>query len=251
MSLVKRFGAPTAGAAAEIVPGGSDVAGWFADRIVATIETLASNLGRPPLIALSGGTTPEPIFERLARSHSDMVSRTIWCQTDERDVPPEHPDSNQGMICKTLFGATPGRRISNFIAVPLPAADPGSAVRQYTERLSGYLKKAGSASIDLVLLGIGEDGHTASLFPAADWSSISEPLFRAIEAPLPAGRRYTLSLPGLLSAHGLMFLVRGSSKAGIVKRILRDAPVDLPAGALVRAARTRWLLDASAASELR
>jgi len=250
MSLVKQFGAPTAGATAEIAPDGADASVWFADTIAATVHAFASELGRPPLVALSGGTTPGPTYERLAQSHSDIINRTVWCQADERDVPPDHPDSNQGMICRTLFGAAPGERIPNFLAVPLPAADPVFAGRRYAELVSRYLEKTGSVVIDLVLLGIGEDGHTASLFPGTDWNRASDALFRSIDAPPPAGRRYTLTLPGLLSARSRIFIVKGSSKAGIVKHILCDAPAALPAGALAGAVQTRWLLDACAAADL-
>ncbi|GEM_PF-1278922 len=250
MSLVKRFGPPAAGATVEIAPAASDAVAWLADIIANTIYDFGDVHGRRPSIALSGGSTPGAVYERLAAAYPALVRRALWCQADERDVAPDDPASNRGMICRTLFGARPAEPPANFLAVPLPAADARSAALAYSRLLATHLAELGAGSIDIVLLGIGEDGHTASLFPGTGWRTLSEPLFAAVDAPLPAGRRYTLTLNGILEAKHRIWIVRGEAKAGIVRRILRDAPEHLPAGAIVRAAETRWLLDTGAAASL-
>lgn len=250
MPLVKRFGPPTAGAIVEIAPDAPDGIDWHAHRISSAIQLLARELGRPPLVALSGGTTPGPIYERLADTHPDVVRNTVWCQTDERDVPPDHTASNQGMICRTLFGVAPGNPPANFLAVPLPTGDPRAAALRYSHLLTLQFAQAGSGSIDLVLLGIGEDGHTASLFPTANWRELPAHLFCPVDVPAPVGMRYSLTLPGLVGAKQRIFIVTGEAKAEIMRRILHEAPAVLPAGAIVRAAETRWLLDSRAAAKL-
>lgn len=247
---MKRFGAPASGATVEIAPVAPDAVAWFADTIADTIYNFIDVSGRRPSIALSGGTTPGAIYERLAAAHPALVRRALWCQADERDVAPDDSASNRGMICRTLFGARPAEPPANFLAVPLPAADARSAALAYSRLLAAHLAELGAGSIDIVLLGLGEDGHTASLFPGTGWRSLSDPLFAAVEAPPPAGRRYTLTLNGILEAKHRIYIVRGEAKAEIVRSILREAPERLPSGAIVRAAETRWLLDAAAAANL-
>ncbi len=202
------------------------------------------------MIALSGGSTPGSIYERLARAHPTLVRRILWCQVDERDVTPDDPASNRGMICRTLFGTRPAAPPPNFLAVPLPAPPASSTALAYSRRLSAQLSELGTGSIDIVLLGLGEDGHTASLFPGTTWHTSSDPLFAAVDAPLPAGRRYTLTLKSLLEAKHRIFIVRGQAKAEIVRRLLHEAPTNLPAGAIVRAEATHWLLDAGSAAKI-
>lgn len=247
---MKRFGPPAAGATVEIAPASQSDAAWVANTIALTIYSFEHTAGRMPLIALSGGSTPGAIYEILAGMHPDIVNRALWCQTDERDVAPVDPASNRGMICRTLFGTRPTDPPANFLAVPLPAHDARSAALAYSHLLSMHLERLGTGSIDIAILGIGEDGHTASLFSGTDWRNLSEPLFAAVDAPLPAGRRYTLTLKSILEAKQRIFIVRGDSKAEIIRRILREAPEELPSGAIVRAAKTRWLLDAHAAAKL-
>ena len=250
MPLVKRFGPPAAGAIVDIAPTASDETAWFADIISDIIYSFEKEAGRRPLIALSGGTTPGSIYARLAVAHPTLVRRALWCQADERDVAPNDPASNSGMICRTLFGTQPTDPPAHFLTVSLPASDACSAALAYARLLSTHLAKLDTGSIDIVLLGIGEDGHTASLFPGTDWRTRSEPLFAAVDAALPAGRRYTLTLKSILEAKHRIFIVRGEAKAEIVRRILLEAPDNLPSGAIVRAAETRWLLDAGSATKL-
>ncbi len=247
---MKRFGPPAAGATVEITPAMPDDTIRLAELLADAIYCFEYNSGRQPLVAVSGGSTPGPLYKRLAVAHPALVRRVLWCQVDERDIAPDDPASNRGMICRTLFGARPSEPPANFLAVPLPAPDARSAALAYARHLSTHLAELGTDSIDIVLLGIGEDGHTASLFPGTDWRTPSEPLFAAVDAPLPAGWRYTLTLRGILEAKQRIFIVRGESKAEIVRRILLEAPENLPSGAIVRAAETRWLLDAGAAAQL-
>ncbi|HEY9071476.1 MAG TPA: 6-phosphogluconolactonase [Candidatus Ozemobacteraceae bacterium] len=238
----------------ETAPGTPDVIRWFSDRIAEEAASIRARKGRPPLIALSGGSTPGPIYEWLARDHADLVRNAFWCQTDERDVPPDHPDSNQGLIRRTLFQAKPGDEIPTFLAVPLPASDPRVAAQRYAGQLTSHLDRTGADSIDLLLLGIGNDGHTASLFPDADWRCPDDappaPPFRAIHVPHLGGFRYTLTLPTLIAAFRRLFLARGESKSSIIYKAIHDEKGVFPAGVVGRQASTLWLLDEAAAANI-
>ncbi|HOY67929.1 MAG TPA: 6-phosphogluconolactonase [Candidatus Ozemobacteraceae bacterium] len=234
----------------ETAPDTPDADRWFSDRIAEEAAAIRARTGRPPLIALSGGSTPGPVYEALARDQANLVQTAFWCQTDERDVPPDHPDSNQGLIRRTLFRTGPDTEIPHFLAVPLPTAAPEATGRRYAARLAAHLARTGASGIDLVLLGIGNDGHTASLFPDADWRFATAAPFRAIRVPHLGGFRYTLTLPSLIGACRRIFLARGSSKSSVIYRIIHDTEGAYPAGVVSQCPATLWLLDEAAAANL-
>lgn len=204
-------------------------------------------------VALSGGSTPGGLYRLLAQ---DPFRRQVpWQQVhlfwaDERSVPPDDPESNYRLAREALIDR-----------VPIPAGnvhrvqgelEPGAAARAYERDLSDYFCGP-RTRFDLVLLGLGGDGHTASLFPGSDALQESDRLALAVEAHYegrPASR-VTLTLPAINSARHVWFLVTGSAKAGIVRAVLEGEGSDLPAqqirptaGALI------WLLDSGAASQL-
>jgi 6-phosphogluconolactonase len=207
-------------------------------------------------IALAGGGTPRATYERLAEA--PLRERMPWDCTwiffgDERGVAPDHPDSNFGMAHRALLSK-----------VPIPAAqvarirgeadDPEAAAAEYARRLADVFesKRGELPRFDLVLLGMGVDGHTASLFPG---SPVLKEVFRPVAAVHAAAaaipQRFTFTFPLLNAAARVMFLVAGPEKAKVVKAVLGDPGSGLPA-ALVRPAdgRLTWRLDRAAASLL-
>ena len=210
------------------------------------------------LLALSGGSTPERLYHRLANAQS--VNRFDWSHTifffgDERCVPPDHPDSNFGLANRTLFrplniGADHIHRMRGELS------DPDLAARDYERLLRATVGSATGdwPQLDLVLLGLGNDGHAASLFPGTAAVAESQRWVTVGHAPSGPPTRLTLTLGVINQATVILFLVTGAAKAGIVKTILEpsnDPHRRLPA-ALVKpeGGRLIWLLDRSAAAEL-
>lgn len=208
-------------------------------------------------VALSGGSTPKLFHAAL--TGADYAAQLDWQRVsfffgDERAVPPDHAESNYGMAKATLFqplGIKP-EQVYRIQGEELPEV----AARHYEEELRRILGTGGLSwpSLDLVLLGMGEDGHTASLFP--DTPAVQEQTRWVTTSVSPQGVRQRISLTlGVLNhADVVVFLVTGRNKARTVKAILEPAAGDtrvLPA-ALVRPVKGRlmWLLDDAAASEL-
>jgi len=180
-------------------------------------------------VALSGGTTPELMYRQLARIFADRaVSLAAWqlFWSDERAVPPEHDASNYRMVRRVLIepAFVPPENVHRMLG----EIEPARAAKLYEQEL-------GEEPLDLVLLGMGEDGHTASLFPGR--FAIDAPLrVLATESPVPPPRRISLSLREINEARAVAFLVTGTSKAKTLARVLqelRSATPTLPS-AMVR-----------------
>ena len=210
------------------------------------------------LIALSGGTTPENLYRALSSpSFADRFdwSRAIFFFSDERCVPPNDPRSNYALADKTLFAPlniTP----SQVYRMAGESSDPQAAASEYERQLRLVTKTVPSAqpSLDLILLGLGEDGHTASLFPGASILRDQRHMIAAAQSPKDPPNRLTMTLAAINRASVILFLATGTSKAGIVRAILdpkTEAERQLPA-ALVKPEEGRliWFLDRAAAAEL-
>jgi 6-phosphogluconolactonase len=193
-------------------------------------------------VALTGGRTPSAAYELAARLEPDWTRAELWWG-DERCVPPDDERSNFALAERTLLRAIrPGgvHRIHGELG-----RDEGA--RRYDDELGSL------ARFDLVLLGLGPDGHVASLFP--DEPTLEESDRRAVgaEARLePYVDRVTLTLPMLRAARTVLFLVTGEDKADAVKRAFVDEPSRSTPGSLVRAqdGDTVAVLDAAAARHL-
>lgn len=191
-------------------------------------------------LALAGGSTPRPVYRRLAEAPEPPWSRLRIFFGDERRVPADDPAGNYRMAREALLDR-----------VPLPpdavhrmrgeARDPAREARRYEGLLPAHL--------DLLLLGIGEDGHTASLFPRS--SALGEARRRVlpVEAPVEPRGRYTVTPPVIAAARRVVVLAAGSAKAAAVARALEGSwePAACPAQ-LARAGE--WLLDREAAAGL-
>ena len=213
-----------------------------AARVVA--ERLAAQARSGGHMALTGGSTPQRAYELAAELEPDWSRVELWWG-DERCVPPEHEWSNFGLAQAALLdrlAATPAavHRIAGELG-----RDAGAA--QYERELAQL------AAFDLMLLGLGPDGHVASLYPAQP--TLDETTRRAVgaEAKLePFVDRVTLTLPMLCRAREVLFLVAGGEKADAAARAFGGEPSLETPGSLVRAelGPTRAVLDAAAAARL-
>jgi 6-phosphogluconolactonase len=204
-------------------------------------------------VALSGGSTPRRMYEQLASN--ELGGRLPWENVDffwgdERAVPPDDPQSNYGMANTALLSRVPVPRANiHRIAADKP---PDTAAREYEQTLREILGQA-RASFDLVLLGLGANGHTASLFPHTP--ALVETLRWCVDVWVPElnATRITLTAPLLNRASNILFLVAGEEKARVVYQVLRGHydPGLLPAQ-LIRPEHGKviWLLDQTAASVL-
>ncbi len=185
------------------------------------------------VVALSGGRDPVPFFSRLAASGSDLPWAKIHVfQVDERCVPKSHPDSNLGMIEKALLQHVPIPP-ENVHSVPLDRG-PDGAAEAYEAELRRFFGHGESAPrFDLILLGLGEDGHTASLFPGDAALAERKRWAVAVARPEPEPARVTLTLPVVGAAHAVVFLVTGAEKAAALKAVLEGPPDGLPAARAV------------------
>lgn len=202
-------------------------------------------------VALAGGSTPAELYRTLARADpAPPWDRTQLWFGDERWVPSAHPDSNYRMAHETLLG--PAGLSDARVHRVETELEPEVAASRYEDEMRAAFP-AGMPRFDLVLLGIGEDGHTASLFP--DTAALDERvrLVAANWVPKLSAHRITLTFPVLKAARTIWVLAVGERKAAIVREVL-DGPVD-PHRLPVQAARPAngevvWWLDAAAASAL-
>ncbi len=238
-----------------VLPDPGTLAEAAADVILETAQALVAEKPRFT-IALAGGATPRATYARLAappRSDAMPWSRTFVFFGDERCVPADHPDSNLRMARETLLGKVPIPPAQVF-GMPGDTDEPDAAAAAYARTLAEVFgtRRGEMPRFDLILLGMGIDGHTASLFPG---SPVVKEIFRPVAAVHAAAaaipQRITLTLPVLNAAALVVFLVSGREKAKVIKAVLGDN-VLLPAG-LVRPERGRlvWMLDRAAAGLLK
>ena len=193
-------------------------------------------------IAVSGGRTPAELYRRLARAPGVEWDRCDVFFVDERAVPPDHPDSNWRLVTEHWLVPLEDRA-PHAHRMRGEAADLEAAAREYETLLE--------TPLDLVVLGIGEDGHTASLFPGSPWTHERDRRVVVVsDSPKPPARRLTITPRVLGEARELMMLATGAEKAGAVARAL--APAGEVSECPARLAREGgWWLDRVAAGLLR
>ncbi|MBL8152577.1 MAG: 6-phosphogluconolactonase [Anaerolineae bacterium] len=234
----------------QIVADADALAVEAAHRIVTTAQEAIHENGRFSL-ALSGGSTPERLYRLLAGK--PFAEQIDWAKVyvfwgDERCVPPDHPDSNYRMAHEALLAH-----------VPIPAGqihriygedDPGEAAQAYEKALREFCGD-GPPRLDLILLGMGDDGHTASLFPHS--AALDAPPDRwVVENLIPTKQvwRVTLTASAINAARQVIFLVSGPEKAERLQQVLHSPyrPHDLPAQLIHPAnGKLLWLVDEAAA----
>jgi 6-phosphogluconolactonase len=221
-----------------------------ADRILAR---MAANRGRVA-ICLTGGSSPRQLYQLLAteRYRSRIPwDRVHWFIGDERFVPADDPLNNMGTARRLFLNSY--APASNIHPIPTDTANPEEAARRYESELQSFhgadRLDARRPLFDVVLMGVGPDGHTASLFP--DYPALEETDRWVVSVPEahvePFVPRVTLTLPALGSCREMLFEVSGSDKRAILTRVLDGE--DLPANRAHSTGETIWLVDKAAQPE--
>ncbi len=203
-------------------------------------------------VALSGGSTPKALYSELAGSKFQAIpwDKIFFFWGDERHVPPEHPDSNYRMTREALLSKI---RVpaGNIFRIKAEGQDAAAVAQDYEQTLRTFfhLENDQLPRFDLILLGLGPDGHTASLFPGTDALSENKRLVTANWVETMKTNRITLTFPVLNNAACDMFLVSGKEKAQRVREIL-DEGKDFPAGMVRPVDGTLlWMMDRAAAGK--
>jgi 6-phosphogluconolactonase len=216
------------------------------DLLAAAARTLLQRVqSGARTIALSGGSTPKPLYVMLgdAPLRDQLAEFPItWIVVDERYVPIDHPDSNAGMMEKTLFanGLSPSHR---FLRFRTEMNDPAATARAFEDEWRSLTIDR----LDLVLLGMGDDGHTASLFPGTPVLEVEDRIAADVFVSRLDTWRVTLTKPVLRAAGLRLVLATGAKKKQILEAI-RDG-VDYPIARVTNGTETWWLIDREAAPE--
>lgn len=202
-------------------------------------------------LALSGGSTPQPIYQRFAAMSGVDWTKVQLCFVDERNVPVSHPDSNYGMVDRAFLesDAVPQDHIHRIPG----ELDAAQAAQAYESELRTFLKPEpdGFPVFDLILLGIGPDGHTASLFPQSPALADQEHWVAANWVEKMQTHRITLTFPVINHARRCMFLVAGADKQWAVTQVLVNSGSALPAAKIIpRNGTATWLMDRDAGAPL-
>ncbi len=221
------------------------VADWMLAVAMAKDGTMA--------IALSGGATPRVLYEHLAappRREAFPWLRAHWFWGDERFVPPDDPRSNYRMAREAMLSRVP-IPAANIHPVPTTAATPEAAASRYEQDLKSFYGAdrldAARPLFDIVLLGLGTNGHTASLFPGTSVLAVRDRWVAAVLGA-EAEARVTLTYPPLESGRHVAFLVTGAEKREVLDRI-RRGDGDLPAARLHPTGALTWFADRAAAGD--
>lgn len=233
----------------KIFPTPYELAEKFAEELVRTITESATNK-RPFTVALSGGSTPELLFSVLSNNFSGYATwkhvQFFW--GDERCVPPDDPESNYGMTKRLFLDKIkiPPANIHRIMGEENPAEE---VVRYSNEIVHFTREREGLPQFDLIILGLGEDGHTASIFPGNYKLLNSDKICEIAIHPVSSRLRITITGRVINNAEKVVFLVTGANKAGIVSAIIENqGTVDYPAAHIEpRTGVLKWYLDDAAA----
>jgi 6-phosphogluconolactonase len=211
-------------------------------RIFEDAEALAQAAARTirqsnaKTIGLTGGSTPKRLYEILSESLPQDVT---WVLVDERYVPHDDPQSNAAMIERTLFARGIPERWLRF---ETELNDPAATARLFEERWRAF----GIDTLDLLLLGCGDDGHTASLFPGTPVLDVQDRIASEVFVPRLGQWRVTLTLPVLRAAAQRMVLATGDAKANVIREVREG--VQHPVALATTGVETWWFVDRSAAA---
>jgi 6-phosphogluconolactonase len=214
------------------------------DLLAAAARTLVQRVqGGARTIALSGGSTPKPMYTMLGSSpmREQLAEFPItWVVVDERYVPIDDPESNAGMMQKTLFanGVSPAHR---FLRFRTELNDPAATARAFEDDW----RALNITQLDVVVLGIGDDGHTASLFPGTPVLDVEDRIASEVFVPRLDAWRVTITKPVIRAAALRLVLANGAKKKPILEGV-RDG-ADYPIAQATNGVETWWLIDREAA----
>jgi 6-phosphogluconolactonase len=191
-------------------------------------------------IGLSGGSTPKPLYQSLGQNDRLREIPITWVVVDERYVPIDDPQSNAGMIEKTLFarGMPDLHRLLRFRT---ELNDPAETANEFEREWRDF----GLDRLDIVSLGIGDDGHTASLFPGTTALNVDDRIATAVHVPKLNAWRVTLTKTTIREAALRQVIAAGASKRPILQEVRAGA--DYPIAVVTRGVETWWLVDREAA----
>jgi 6-phosphogluconolactonase len=197
-------------------------------------------------IALSGGSTPKLLLQLLAQSpYKNNINwkKIIIAFGDERFVPPTSEESNYKMANDTLFKHVPVPK-KNILQIDTLNISPSKSAFNYQTKIKKYITK--QIPFDLILLGIGEEGHTASVFPNSILINDKKNWVQHIWVAEKNMERISFTIPFINQAKNIIFLVSGKSKALILKKIFAKAGANLPAAKVNGKQNTFWFVDEEA-----
>lgn len=232
-------------------------AGTVADEIAATLGDLISEKGSATLV-LSGGSTPAIVYRALTvppRVDDIDWSKVIFFWGDERYVPPTDPQSNFHMVELQLINHLTDNK-PKIIPINTSLSTPQDSARDYEKKIKETLKLDDKEipRFDLMLLGIGEDGHIASLFPGSPLNKETQHIVAAAKHPSDGSDRITMTPSVIINAANVIFIVTDDKKSDIVKRVLEGTNEEdeaLPARLYRKAkGRVTFFLDSAAAVKL-
>ena len=200
------------------------VADAFANRLIELLNQAKAN-GTAATVCLSGGSTPKLLFKTLAREHAS----TDWSPLhffwgDERCVPAESDESNYGEAARLFFNN------ANIPAGNIHSVDgtiePAAAAQSYQQEIEKVVSRnsSGIPAFDLMVLGMGDDGHTASIFPHQMELLASEKVCEVATHPTSGQHRVTVTGKTIAASHEICFLITGANKADVLAQILNDQP---------------------------
>lgn len=233
----------------EVLPDQPALVARALELILSKLETAIEQRGRFT-IALSGGSTPKPLYEAIANQKLpwDKI-HVFW--GDERYVPPDHPDSNELMTRRAWLNHV-DIPAANIHAVPTLEADPAQAAAKYEQHLKEFFNSSGAEFpvLDVILLGMGDDAHTASLFPHTEALKVRDRLVTV--GNKNESLRITFTYPFINSARSVIFLVAGANKRPALAQVFAPVADDFtyPSRLIQPQGELCWLLDAAAGSEL-
>jgi 6-phosphogluconolactonase len=234
-----------------VFEGVDEISGFAANEWKKIAQKTVNSRGRFA-VALSGGSTPVSLYQRLAGCSELPWDKTHAFLVDERFVPVDHSDSTYRMVKATLLDhvSVPA---GNVHPIPVEAVSAEAAAREYEGEMMRFFKPEPGQfpRFDLILLGIGEDGHTASLFPGASSLYENERPVMAVSSKDAKHERVTITFPVINNAENVIFLAVGKNKAEVVRSILVDKSGSLPAERVQpTTGRLLYLLDADSGVHL-
>ncbi|MBA2337714.1 MAG: 6-phosphogluconolactonase [Acidimicrobiia bacterium] len=234
----------------ETLPDAAALATRVATRLLDRLGSVQAASGQPH-IALSGGSTADAVHGELARlspqSGVDWTRVVVWWG-DDRFVPGDSPERNAVQARRSFLDVVGATQIHE-----MPSTDGTDEVAAGAAAYGSLLRSQGSGEFEIVMLGVGEDGHVASLFPGRPELDVDDRIAVAVtDSPKPPPERITLTFAALNRSRSVWFLVSGADKAAVVAAALvGDADFhDIPARGVAGGEETIWFIDTAAASKL-
>ncbi|MCZ2200807.1 6-phosphogluconolactonase [Cylindrospermopsis raciborskii] len=233
----------------EILPDLQGLVARARDAILSSLATAIQERGQFT-IALSGGSTPKPLYEAIGSLNLDWDKiHVFW--GDERYVPSNHPDSNELMARITWLNRVPIPQ-TNIHAIPTLSGNPVADANRYEQHLQEFFHCSPGTfpSLDVVLLGMGDDAHTASLFPHTEALQVRDRLITV--GNKDGNPRITFTYPLINAARSVIFLAAGANKRPALSQVFAEVADDFtyPSRLIKPQGELLWLLDAAAGSQL-